>query len=60
MFDFQVIENPGYDVDVILLNEGGDGTVYVVSSWAADWAVDAPKKFEKPEEKKEKDDGAKK
>jgi hypothetical protein len=27
--------------------EGGDGTVYVISSWAADWAVAEPGKFEK-------------
>ena len=34
-----------------LLKKGGDGTVYVVSSWAADWATAEPKKFEKSEEK---------
>ncbi|AKT41945.1 DUF4340 domain-containing protein [Chondromyces crocatus] len=32
--------------------EGGDGTVYVLSSWSADWAVAEPKKFEKSDEKK--------
>lgn len=30
----------------------GDSTVYVVSSWVADWAVAEPKKFEKADEKK--------
>jgi hypothetical protein len=32
--------------------EGGDGTVYVISSWAADWAVAEPSKFEKKDDKK--------
>lgn len=27
--------------------EGGDGTIFVISSWAADWAVAEPSKFEK-------------
>lgn len=35
------------------VKEGGDGIIYVLSSWAADWAVAEPKKFEKPEEKKD-------
>jgi hypothetical protein len=39
------------------MKEGGDGTVYVLSSWSADWAVAERKKFEKPEDKK--DDKAK-
>ncbi len=30
----------------------GDATVFVISSWAADWAVAEAKKFEKKEEKK--------
>ncbi|WP_437535375.1 DUF4340 domain-containing protein [Sorangium sp. So ce726] len=34
--------------------EGGDGTVYVLSSWSADWAVAEPKKFEKAEKKDDK------
>ena len=29
------------------VKDGGDGTVYTVSSWAADWATAAPSKFEK-------------
>ena len=33
--------------------EGGDGTVYVLSSWSADWAVADRKKFEKSDEKKD-------
>jgi hypothetical protein len=37
---------------------GGDGTVYVLSSWTAKWAVAKPSEFEKPDEKKgdKKDD----
>ncbi len=35
--------------------EGGDGTTFVVSSWAADWAIAEPSKFEKKEDKKGKD-----
>jgi len=35
--------------------EPGDGTVYVISSWAADWATAAPSKFEKSDDKKDKD-----
>ncbi len=34
--------------------EGGDGTVYVISSWSADWAVADQKRFEKSEKKDEK------
>ena len=35
-----------------------DGTVWVISSWSADWATAEPSKFEKKEEKKdEKKDG---
>ncbi len=36
------------------VQEGGDGTVYVVSSWAADWATAEAEKYQKAEEK---DDG---
>jgi hypothetical protein len=32
--------------------EPGDGTVYVISSWAADWATAAQSKFEKSDDKK--------
>jgi hypothetical protein len=32
--------------------KAGDDTVFVISSWAADWAVADSKKFEKKEEKK--------
>ncbi|HSN96819.1 MAG TPA: DUF4340 domain-containing protein [Candidatus Nanopelagicales bacterium] len=39
------------------VKEGGDGTLYVLSSWSADWAVAEPKKFEKSDEKKD-DKGA--
>jgi hypothetical protein len=35
------------------IKEGGDGTVYVLSSWSADWAVAEPKKFEKGDDKKD-------
>ena len=31
------------------IKDGGDGTVYTVSSWAADWATADSKKFEKGE-----------
>lgn len=42
------------------LKEGGDGTVYVVSSWAADWATAEASKFEaKDKDKKDKKDGDK-
>ena len=34
------------------LKEGGDGTLYVLSNWAADWATGDAKKFEKTEDKK--------
>jgi hypothetical protein len=34
--------------------DGGDGTVYVVSSWSADWATADRAKFEKSEKKDEK------
>lgn len=37
--------------DRYVLRDGGDGTIYVVSSWAADWAIDATK-FEKKDDKK--------
>jgi hypothetical protein len=33
--------------------EGGDGTIYVLSSWSADWATAERKKFEKAEDKKD-------
>jgi hypothetical protein len=36
--------------------EPGDGTVYVVSSWAADWATGAASKFEKADDKKKDKD----
>jgi hypothetical protein len=39
------------------LKEGGDGTVYVISSWSADWAAADRAKFEKSDDKKGKDDG---
>jgi hypothetical protein len=39
------------------IKDGGDGTIYVLSSWAADWATAAASKFEKPEDKKDKKDG---
>ena len=29
----------------------GDTTIFVIGSWAADWAVAKPDKFQKPEEK---------
>lgn len=32
--------------------EGGDGTVYVLSSWSADWATADKSKFEKADDKK--------
>ncbi len=38
------------------LKEGGDGTIYVVSSWAADWATAETEKFQKPEEKEGEED----
>lgn len=37
------------------IKDGGDGTVYVLSSWAADWAVAKQDKFEKPDDKDKKD-----
>ena len=33
------------------IQKEGDATVFVISSWSADWAVAEPKKFEKKEEK---------
>jgi hypothetical protein len=36
------------------IKEPGDGTVYVISSWAADWANAAASKFEKSDDKKDK------
>ena len=42
------------------LKEGGDGTVYVLGSWSADWATGDKAKFEKSDEKKKEpagDDG---
>ena len=38
-----------------LQKPGADGTVFVVSSWAADWAVAEPAKFEKKDDKDAKD-----
>lgn len=35
------------------IKEGGDGTVYVLSSWSADWAVADKAKFEKAADKKD-------
>ncbi len=40
------------------VKEGGDGTVYVLSSWAADWATAPASKFEKADDKSKKDGGA--
>jgi hypothetical protein len=37
------------------VKDGGDGTVYVLSSWAADWATAKHDKFEKDEKKDAKD-----
>jgi hypothetical protein len=37
------------------IKDGGDGTVYVLSSWAADWATAERSKFEKSDDKKDKD-----
>jgi hypothetical protein len=36
------------------VKEGGDGTLYVLSSWSADWATAEPKKFEKADKKDDK------
>ncbi|AUX21763.1 hypothetical protein SOCEGT47_022500 [Sorangium cellulosum] len=36
------------------IKEGGDGTIYVLSSWSADWALAEPSRFEKTEKKDEK------
>ncbi|WP_437727370.1 DUF4340 domain-containing protein [Sorangium sp. So ce861] len=36
------------------IKEGGDGTIYVLSSWSADWALADQKRFEKSEKKDEK------
>ena len=35
------------------LKDGGDGTIYVLSSWSADWATAAASKFEKADDKKD-------
>ncbi len=35
------------------VKKDGDETVFVISSWAADWATAEPKKFEKKDEKKD-------
>jgi len=37
------------------IKEGGDGTVYVLSSWSADWATADHAKFEKADDKKPAD-----
>jgi hypothetical protein len=37
------------------IKEGGDGTVYVIGSWSADWAVADQTKFEKADDKKKDD-----
>lgn len=38
------------------IKEGGDGTIYVLSSWSADWALAEPSRFEKVEKKDDKKD----
>jgi hypothetical protein len=35
------------------LKDGGDGTIYVLSSWAAEWATAGKSKFEKADPKKD-------
>lgn len=40
-----------------IVKEGGDGTVFVISSWAAEWATGDQEKFSKPEEKKKDEAG---
>jgi hypothetical protein len=40
------------------LAKEGDSTVYVVSSWAAEWGTSGVDKFQKPEDKDKKGDGA--
>jgi hypothetical protein len=37
------------------VKEGGDGTVYVLASWSADWATAEKTKFEKADDKKKDD-----
>lgn len=39
------------------IKEGGDGTVFVISSWSADWGAADAAKFEKKDEKKDGKDG---
>ncbi|WP_437602311.1 DUF4340 domain-containing protein [Sorangium sp. So ce590] len=39
------------------VKEGGDGTIYVLSSWSADWALADAKRFEKSEKKDDKQGG---
>lgn len=46
--------------DRYAIKDGGDGTVYVLSSWSADWAVANKDKFEKPDDKKKDKDKDKK
>jgi hypothetical protein len=43
-----------------LLKEGGDGTVFVISSWSAGWVVGDKEKFSKPDEKAKDKKGDKK
>lgn len=58
--DFQVKVGKKQDGDNrYLVKEAGDGTVYVVSSWSAGWAVGDVEKFSKSDDKK-KDDKDKK
>lgn len=38
------------------MKEGGDSTIYVLSSWTADWAVAEQTKFEKTDDKKKDED----
>jgi hypothetical protein len=37
-----------------VLKDGGDGTLYVISSWSADWATAKADKFEKSDKKDDK------
>jgi len=40
------------------VKDGGDGTIYVLSSWSSDWATAERSKFEKSDDKKDKKDKA--
>lgn len=37
------------------IKDGGNGTLFAISSWSADWATAEPSKFEKADDKKGKD-----